>query len=278
MEVGKNQINMELATINGLPFVQFPQMKNFAGLVHAVTTRQGGISKSPFASLNLGLNTGDIAYNVLRNQRKLLKAFGWRPQSVVTPVQVHGNKVITVTQDYKNKGESCVNSDLFGVDGLVTKKKELMLMIKVADCFPVFFYDPEKQAIGLVHAGWRGVAGGIIKRGIKAMTESFSSKPQNIKVGIGPGIDKCCYIVGNNVREAFRKNRVSGHIWRTDENKNLYLDLKKTIFLELIGAGLRKENIWVTSECTSCNRVFFFSHRRDHGKTGRMAALIGLKG
>ena len=149
-------------------------------------------------------------------------------------------------------------------------------MIKVADCIPVFLYDPASPAISLIHAGWRGTANGIILQGVSAMKSSFGTKPKTIKAGIGPGIGACCYVVKEDVREAFLKQKLDNSVWKIDADKKIFLDLKKAIFLELIKCGLNKDNIEVASECTSCNPDLFFSHRRDKGQTGRMAAVMGL--
>ena len=237
---------MHLVNKNGIPLLQFPHFKTFEKVFHAFTTRQGGSSKVPFESLNLGFNTGDVFQRVLLNRKKLLSSLGWRLDSVVTPNQVHGNQVVLVTQELKDKGAFDHESVLHGMDGLITRAKGIILMIKVADCIPVFLYDPERQAIGIIHAGWRGTANGIINRGIKVMIDSFGSKPGNIQAGIGPGIGKCCYQVGKDVWNAFRgRGNRDSSIWRTEKGKKLYLDLKKAIFLELIGSGLKNESSYL---------------------------------
>ena len=268
---------MKLVTKNGLPLLQFPQLEKHEGLFHAVTTRQGGISTGPFTSLNLGLNTGDVSHHVLHNRRKVLSALGWKPESLISPIQIHGNRVVTVTQGFSGRGTGDIDLGFGGADGLLTREKGLMLMIKVADCFPVFLYDPLKKAIGLIHAGWRGAASGIITSGIEAMGASFGCKPENIEAGIGPGIGTCCFVVGADVREAFKKQNLGTAVLRTDEGKRLHCDLKQVISRELLTCGLRKDNIGTADACTCCNEALFYSHRRDNGKTGRMAVLIGLR-
>jgi hypothetical protein len=137
-------------------------------------------------------------------------------------------------------------------------------------------YDPASPAISLIHAGWRGTANGIIAQGIGAMKSSFGTKAKTIQAGIGPGIGGCCYEVKEDVRKAFLKQKLDNSVWKIGEDKKIFLDLKKAIFLALIKCGLNKDNIEVASECTFCNPELFFSHRRDKGQTGRMAAVMGL--
>ncbi|MBW1679788.1 MAG: polyphenol oxidase family protein [Deltaproteobacteria bacterium] len=108
---------------------------------------------------------------------------------------------------------------------------------------------------------------------------SFGSQPGNIKAGIGPGINKCCYQVEKDVIKTLsNQGTIDNFVWKPGDREKLYLDLKKLIFFQLIECGLKKDNVEVAAECTCCNAELFFSHRRDNGKTGRMAALIGLKG
>ncbi|MBW1679787.1 MAG: laccase domain-containing protein [Deltaproteobacteria bacterium] len=140
---------MHLVNKNGIPLLQFPHFKTFEKVFHAFTTRQGGSSKVPFESLNLGFNTGDVFQRVLHNRKKILSALGWRLESVVSPIQVHGKMVATVTKEIKGRGAYDLESALPAADGLITKEKGILLMIKVADCFPVFFYDPGMQAVGV---------------------------------------------------------------------------------------------------------------------------------
>ena len=269
---------MHLVNKNGIPLLQFAHLKKIEKVFHAFTTRQGGISNVPFESLNLGFNTGDLLQRVLHNRKKLLSALGWRLESVANPIQVHGNRVATVTRKDRGKGAYDLKSRLSAADGLITNEKGILLMINVADCFPVFLYDPTNQALGLIHSGWRGTAKGVIGKCIEAMITSFGSQPKTLKAGVGPGINKCCYQVGKDLLKKFDNQIVIDNSGKqSGEREDGYLDLKKLIFFQLIECGLKEDNVEVAAECTCCNAELFFSHRRDNGKTGRMAALIGLK-
>jgi len=269
---------MHLVNKNDIPLLQFPHFKKFGKVFHSFTTRQGGGSKGPFESLNLGFHTDDLYQRVLHNRKKLFSALGWKLESVVTPIQVHGKRVTKVNKKHKGRGAYDLESALPAADGLITNEKGILLMINVADCFPVFLYDPANQALGLIHAGWQGTAKGVIGKGIEAMMTSFGSQPKTLKAGVGPGINKCCYQVGKDLLKKFGNQIMIGNSGKqSGERGDSYLDLKRIIFSQLIECGLKENNVEVAAECTCCNSELFFSHRRDKGKTGRMAALIGLK-
>ena len=159
--------------------LQFSHFKNIDGLVHGVTTRKGGVSEGPFFSLNLGTQTGDDPHRVFCNRNKLLSHLSWDSPSVVIPNQVHGKNVVLITKERWGNDSAPHGLVLSGVDGLTTKEKGVLLMIKVADCIPVFLYDPAKPAISLIHAGWRGTANGIIAQGISAMRNVFWDETKN---------------------------------------------------------------------------------------------------
>jgi len=273
-----SRILMELILKNGLPLLQFSHLARYERMVHAVTTRQGGVSEGPFASLNLGINIGDDFERVYLNRKKVLSALGWESALMVTSVQVHGNEVVVVDKALTTREASGREKTLCGVDGLITKEKGILLTIKVADCFPVFLYDPERHAIGLLHAGWRGTAQSIIRRGLKGMADAYGTEPKNLQAGIGPGIGQCCYHVGREVREAFGHDSALDTCFSEScQRTSSQFDLRKAICQELVGCGVKKEKISIATECTSCSQELFFSHRRDKGRTGRMMAVIGLR-
>ncbi|MCX8012448.1 MAG: polyphenol oxidase family protein, partial [Desulfobacterota bacterium] len=223
---------MELTNFNLLPILQFYQFKNIASFVHGVTTRKGGVSEGPFYSLNLETSTGDKPERVLTNQQRLLSGLDWEPFPVVIPKQIHSNKIAVISKKHLVKSEVPLLLELSGVDGLITREKKILLLIKVADCIPVFFYDPVNLVVGLIHAGWRGIAQGIVTRGLRVMQEYFSSLPGNLMVGVGPGIGCCCFEVKEEVKKAFLNSFLNNSVWRKDEQGKLFFDLKQTIFLE----------------------------------------------
>jgi YfiH family protein len=162
------------------------------GLVHAVFTRLGGASRGPFATLNVGHTVGDDETAVAENHARIFSHLGLTCDRVVTARQVHGNRVAVVTAG--DAGRVIPTTD-----GLVTDTPGLALMLRFADCQPILLYDPVHHALGLIHAGWRGVAEGIAYRAVETMQAAFGSRPQELLAGLGPAIGSCCYTVGHKV-------------------------------------------------------------------------------
>jgi YfiH family protein len=163
-----------------------------------------------------------------------------------------------------------------GTDGLVTNAPGVGLLLRFADCQPILLYDRAHHALGLIHAGWRGVALGIARRAVEAMQDAFGSRPEEIVAGLGPAIGPCCYIVGQNVAAAMGYALPN---WRQvmsplDEDQWRF-DLPAANAQQLAAAGVRE--IEQAHLCTACNSEEFFSHRADNGRTGRFAVLAYLK-
>lgn len=269
---------MELINEHGLPLLRFRIFEQYPELIHAVTTRQGGCSSGQYESLNLGVKVGDALECVAENRRRLAAALKHDLDSVITPVQVHGNSVLAATSEFLRGGARGLCSIMPPADGLVTNMPGLLLMIKIADCYPVFLVDARKQAVGLVHAGWRGTASGIVEQGIKALAQSFGSDPHHLLAGIGPGIGRCCFTVGSDVVNAFADRSTARKCWRERCAEGRYrFDLQGAIYAALRSCGLQEKNIELADACTYCRNDLFFSHRRDRGMTGRMAAVVGLR-
>ena len=177
--------------------------------------------------------------------------------------QIHGKRILTIQR------KSCLTSFLGKADGFLTDRKCIPLSVRTADCLSVFVYDPERQAIGLIHAGWRGTKKGILASAVTMMKKKFGSRAKNLKVVLGPCIRSCCYEVGKDFRRFFpgsvleRKNR-------------LYFDLAGVNQKQLQKAGVKKRNIFDSRICTCCNHRFF-SYRRQGARAGRMVSLIMLK-
>jgi polyphenol oxidase len=204
------------------------------GATALFTTRRGGVSEGPYASLNLGLLTEDDADRVAANRERVRVQAG--AERLAQGRQVHGTRVVVDGQD----GEEA--------DGQVTTRAGVAAIVLVADCLPVALAGP--GAAGVIHAGWRGLAGGALEAGVAAAGA--------VAAAIGPGIGPCCYEVGDDVRAVF------GTSERT-------LDLKAVARARLREAGVTE--IHDCGLCTACDAERFFSHRRDHGVTGRQAGL-----
>lgn len=203
------------------------------------TTRRGGVSEGPFASLNLGLLTDDAPENVRENRARVERLTGGR---LAQARQVHGADVIEADPEH-----------VAAADGQVTTRPGVAAIALVADCLPIALVAPE--GIGMIHAGWRGLAGGVIGNGVAALRERGAGR---IAAAIGPGAGPCCYEVGEEVHAAF------GTSGRT-------VDLKAIARERLEAAGV--ETVHDCGLCTMHDPERFFSHRRDRGVTGRQAGI-----
>lgn len=237
------------------------------------TTRNGGCSRPPFNSLNLGLNSGDQQVQVETNRATLARAFDLPLNMLLTVNQVHGSEILVIDQ---------ANPDLahfqnVDADAIITNQRGLLAGILVADCYPVILFDPQRTVGAVVHAGWRGAASGLIGRTVEAMTAQFGCLAGDLKAAIGPGIGAHKYEVDRPVRDAFRQG--SGFWERIATEVRLghwQLDLQMSCLLQLEAAGVSRGRIEQVSECTCCHKETFFSYRRDNGRTGRQAGFILL--
>jgi YfiH family protein len=227
---------------------------------HGFTTRLGGVSEGPFHSLNLSPATGDDPEKVAENQRRVLSAFGHPPVAALK--QVHGTALHLVEGPGVWEG-----------DGLLTTAPGLLLRVGVADCYPLLLYHPQ-GAVAALHAGWRGVVGGILPKAL-ALLEALGLDPKEAHLAIGPGIGGCCYQVGEEVAEAFQGAGLP--TFRKDESApgKYLLDLERAILLQAERAGISPKRTYRVGLCTACSQALF-SHRRDRGRTGRMWGLVML--
>jgi hypothetical protein len=257
---------------NGLVTYHFAHLADEGlGLAHAVFTRLGGASHDPFASLNLGHTVGDDEASVGENHRRIFAHLGLSADQVVTPHQVHSNRVAPVTG--RDAGQVLARTD-----GLITATPGLGLLLRFADCQPILLYDPEHHALGLIHAGWRSIAQGIARRAVEAMAEAFGTRPPALLAGLGPAIGPCCYTVGHEVAAAMGYALPNWQKAMAPEGDEQWrLDLSAANTQQLVAAGLKKKQIEAANLCTSCHRDEFFSHRGDRGRTGRFAAVAFLQ-
>ena len=251
-------------------------------IVHAVSTRLGGVSKLPFDSLNLALHVGDERSDVLANRKKFVQSLGFNIADIVTPNQVHGDKIFRVDENYRGCGCENYADSIPETDALITNTPELPLMLCFADCVPIFLVDVENRAIGLAHGGWKGTLKKIAAKTLLKMRDEFGTRPEDCLIGIAPSIGACCYEVGGAVidkcKEAFPKNFDELLIERDGK---IYLDLWRANVIQLLEIGVAEENIDVAGECTCCESSWYFSYRaaqkKNLDRTGRIAALIALK-
>ena len=250
---------------DGLAYYQLATLSAEPGVRHGCFTRLGGVSRPPFATLNVGASVGDDPAAVAANRQRCLAVLGLEGASVVSPCQVHGATVARV-------GRAQAGQVVPATDGLVTGEPGVALLLRYADCVPILLYDRERQAVGLLHAGWRGTLGGIAARGVAAMQEHFGSPPGRLWAGIGPAIGPCCYQVSADLAEAFA-GRFGSQVVQ-ERPDGAYLDLVAANVLALAEAGARR--LERADLCTACHPEEFFSHRRHGGQTGRLAVIVGL--
>jgi YfiH family protein len=221
---------------------------DLGGARAAFSTRLGGVSEPPFDSLNLGILTDDDPEAVAENRRRLAVALGLDPEQIVFALQVHGTRLI----DHPYGGPTPE------ADGHLVTATGPAPMVLAADCLPVALYGP--GGLAMVHAGWRGLAGGILGAAAEAVEATSAA--------IGPGIGRCCYEVGEEVLRAFAD--LGDGI-----GEGRMLDLPEVARRRLSEAGV--ERIESAGLCTSCEPELFFSHRRDQGRTGRQAGIAWIE-
>lgn len=253
----------------GLRYYQFDIFKGYP-LFHAVITRQGGFSKGPYASLNTGGTVGDDPEDVLANHHKIYKTFGYPFDSRFDVWQVHGNEILCTDAPRE------ASTPHAKADGILTANPAVTLFMRFADCVPILLYDPVKQVIGIAHAGWQGTYKKVAKAAVEKMTACYGSQPKDILAGIGPSICQQCYEVGEEPWKAFKEafGETQARRYFQEQDGRLYLDLWTPNQDVLLSAGV--ENIEISGICTAQNLDDWFSHRAEHGKTGRFAVLMAL--
>ncbi|MBI4234709.1 peptidoglycan editing factor PgeF [Candidatus Peregrinibacteria bacterium] len=244
--------------------MQFEIFKKYDfAMRHAFSDRTGGVSSGPYSSLNLGFEIGDSEENVKENYRRFLKPTGISLNRLCTSKQVHGDKIFVVRGDFD------FEETLSGYDALITAEKDFPLLVRFADCQGVLMFDPVKHVIAAVHCGWRGNVLDILGKTVLEMEIDFDCNHADLLVGISPSLGPCCAKFTDPLSELpeFMQQYVDG---------KSCVDLWQCSLDQLKNAGVLEKNIEIVKICTCCNKDRFFSHRRDKGVTGRMAAVIEL--
>ena len=227
------------------------------------STREGGVSEGPYSSLNLGILTDDDQDRVAENRARLARSAGVSPEGVAMGWQVHGTDIQEWGGPPAGGGFASPGAALQKVDGHATSALGVALLVLVADCLPVALVSPSRVA--MLHCGWRGLAGGILAEGVRALRELGDDGP--LQAAIGPGAGRCCYETGDEVRAAFAPEHADGR----------FLDLKAAARAELTAAGVGP--VHDAGICTMCgDPSLWFSHRRDGGVTGRQAGVVRRTG
>lgn len=259
---------MRRITRDGLVYYQF---EGFQGTTLGIFTRLGGISPTPFHTLNVGATVGDDPENVRFNRERVYAEMAIAEDRVYTVWQTHSADVLIINEASPQTWPPPQ------ADGLITDQVDLALMMRYADCVPLLFYDPIRKAVGIAHAGWQGTLARVGPATVKAMEQAFGSNPADVVAGIGPSIGPCCYEVGHDVVESawgvFGEDTEA--LLQPGNGQRPHLDLWAANALALRRVGVTQ--IELAELCTACHTSEFFSHRAEHGRTGRFGAVIALE-
>jgi YfiH family protein len=236
---------------------------------HAVFTRQGGISPEPWASLNVGGLRGDDPERVYQNRVNSFRELGREVGSVYDVWQVHSSDAIWTT------GSRPASVRHRKADAILTDRPEVTLFMRFGDCVPILLHDPVKKVVGIAHAGWIGTVNGIVTETVRTMQAAYRSNPRDILAAIGPSIAVHHYEIGpevvDEVEAAFG---AEADEFLVHENESAYFNLWRANQFQLENIGVDK--IETSGICTACNLQDWFSHRGEHGETGRFGVLIAL--
>ena len=234
------------------------------GIVTAgMSLRQGGVSRSPYASLNLAEHVGDDPNAVAANRTILFQKTGLTNLRYCR--QVHGTDVINVVDQALSTPTLPPEAD-----ALVTAQRDVALAIFTADCIPIFILDVTTPAIGIAHAGWRGTLARIAVNTLAQMKTQFGTVAANCQIHLGPSIQKCCYTVSAELLTQFT------HHFGSTVGSGTNLSLQSANVNQLVEIGLPTAAISVSPFCTACRTDLFYSHRAEDGQTGRMLSFIRL--
>jgi YfiH family protein len=259
---------MAIESVGALRRYVFEELKD-CRVTHGVFTRQGGVSPAPWASLNLGGGLGDDRENIIENRRRIFEAVGRRVESIYDVWQVHGIEVICTNQARP------LDALHIKADAILTDRPEVTLFMRFADCAPIFLYDQQRGVVGLVHAGWKGTVNRIAAVAVAQMCARYGCREEDIWAGIGPAIGLDHYVVGTEVIEQVERcfeGKVDGLL--VEQNGQVHFDLWQANRRVLMEAGV--QHVQIAGICTACSLTDWYSHRAEHGKTGRFGALIAL--
>jgi len=249
--------------------LRFPLLERVTAVRHAVTTRLGGSSQSPYDSANMGLSVGDDPLNVVASR--------WRAAALVAPRGIHPVSVHQVHGVAAHLAESPGQPGVVAADAdmVATNTPAVPLMVQAADCVPIVIIDPVHTAVAVVHAGWRGTALGAATSAVDTMHRFFGSAASDLLVAIGPAIGACCYEVDASVASqvaAACTDRTN--VVHETFGSRPHVDLSAALHAQLLTSGVPSGQVALSRLCTACNPGLFYSHRGEGEPTGRFAALV----
>lgn len=270
---------MQVRESHGVTYLSFPALEQIGDVVHAFSTRLGGVSEGKFSTMNFSFSRGDHPEHVLENYRRMARALEVDETRMVVSHQTHTTHVRVVTEADAGKGV-IRERDYQNIDGLVTNVPGLTLVTFYADCVPLYLVDPVQKAVGLSHSGWRGTVHRMGQETLDVMRKEYGTNPEDVVAAVGPSICQECFEVGGEVAEEFADafaGRYHDALFYRKENGKYQLDLWLANRIVLEEAGVPADQIHVTDICTRCNPRLLFSHRKFGEQRGNLAAFLGLK-
>lgn len=248
-----------------------PWLDRYPNVIAGFTTREGGVSKTPYHSNNLGLHVEDNEKDVLKNRQHLAAQVNMPLDHWVMADQVHSNHVEVIKSHHVGSGSISTENAIRQTDGLFTSIPNILCTAMFADCVPLYFLDHTKGMIAISHAGWKGTVAKIAQNTIQTFREN-GSFVEDIEVVIGPSICQSCYQVDEYVISKVDTNYSACY---TGTKGSFQLNLKQLNYELIKKMGVPTKNIHMSNYCTS-HHSLFFSHRRDQHPTGRMLGFIAL--
>ena len=261
--------------INGVEYMTIPQWDKFPEIIHAFSTRNGGVSKPPYDSLNLDLVRPSSHQGVFENFERITEVLRININDLVQLNYAHGDGIEIV--DSRHKGMGLLRkSELPTCDAIITKESGVVILTTHADCASFLIYNPVVRVVAACHAGWRGMLLKIGQKTIEKLSLMFGSNPEDCCVGIGPCICGDCFEVDLPVAEQFGAVFPDIDAIRRREDGKYLIDLVRCAAKQFLDAGLFAENITIADECTYENVDRYYSYRRDKPNAGSMAGFLGL--
>jgi YfiH family protein len=239
-----------------------------AGVAHGFSTRVGGVSVGPYASMNLGWSVGDDPRAVEENHQRLAAAVGHERTALRLATQAHGPAVLDTDATSRDRRSEPPGT---GHDALVARRQGVAVGVRTADCVPVLVANPATGAVAAIHAGWRGVVAGVVPAALEVLAPDASARG-GLVAAIGPHIRVDRFEVGADVAKQIADASDASVI--VPREPRPHVDLARAIRIQLERAGLDAKNIDDVGGCTLAEPERFHSHRRDGEKSGRMLSVI----
>lgn len=251
-----------------LTFTHFPDKK----VTHLSSTISGGVSIGNYTSFNLGEYSGDKPMNVSENRQRLAKALHIGIDKIIVPHQTHRDNILSIDKNFLSLSREKKKLQLENIDALITNQTDIFIGVTTADCVPVLIYDPVKNIIATIHAGWKGTAVRITAKTVTKMVSEYKSNPYDLIVGIGPSISPERFEVGDEVGDTFATKgfSLSDISFRNKQTGKLHINLWKANYIQLLEMSVLPNNIEIAGLCTQSNPNLFFSARRQSIHSGRM--------